>query len=198
MIVPIFKERQQFRGIGGELLKQACSVYIESCSNAALPIPDETIVEQWLSLLADCLTQEVPVIRNLASKALPALVLQYLNGPSRESQRRDIIIEYTQKLTSPTQVVRMGFAQAIGSLPSFMMVECLDTILPPLIVSTKITELTLKWAESRREAIRALASIIENVGCKEKQPSCLPYAGELFKTFLEGLQVRSLKKSKNL
>lgn len=36
-LIPLFKERLYFRGIGGELMKLACSSFIENCSYAHMP-----------------------------------------------------------------------------------------------------------------------------------------------------------------
>lgn len=36
-LIPIFQERLYFRGLGGELMRQACSSFIQNCSLAKLP-----------------------------------------------------------------------------------------------------------------------------------------------------------------
>lgn len=36
-LVPLFQERLYFRGLGGELMRQACCNFIENCSYAQMP-----------------------------------------------------------------------------------------------------------------------------------------------------------------
>lgn len=46
-LVPKFKERGQFRGMGGELMKQACCVLVEKASLAQMPFHDLTIIGEF-------------------------------------------------------------------------------------------------------------------------------------------------------
>lgn len=50
-LIPRFKERLYFRGLGGELMKQACSDFIENCSLAKLPIHGYPIIGEFHKLL---------------------------------------------------------------------------------------------------------------------------------------------------
>lgn len=59
-----------------------------------------------------------------------------------------------------TEVVRMGHALALGALPAFMLQDDLNDILEALISVTYITPETFKWAESRRDAAKALTAIL--------------------------------------
>jgi hypothetical protein len=43
-LVPTFRQRQQFRGVGGELMKQACSFLIEKCSLAVMPFHNHQVI----------------------------------------------------------------------------------------------------------------------------------------------------------
>lgn len=42
-LIPLFQERLYFRGMGGELMKQACSNFIENCALAKLPVHGKNI-----------------------------------------------------------------------------------------------------------------------------------------------------------
>lgn len=53
----------------------------------------------------------------------------------------------------------MGHALALGSLPKFMLQGHLEKVVSSLVKSTIITHETLKWAESRRDATKALCSV---------------------------------------
>lgn len=47
-LIPFFKERLYFRGMGGELMKQACSDFIQKCSLAQLPFYQDDITGSFL------------------------------------------------------------------------------------------------------------------------------------------------------
>lgn len=50
-LVPTFRQRQQFRGLGGELMKQACSFLIEKCSLAVMPFHNHQVIGKlWWEL----------------------------------------------------------------------------------------------------------------------------------------------------
>lgn len=50
----------------------------------------------------------------------------------------------------------MGHALALGSLPRFVLAANLNKILDALIESSQVSQLTAKWAESRRDSLKAL------------------------------------------
>lgn len=43
-LIPSFRERLLFRGLGGELMKQACSNFIQKCSLSHLPYHNTSIL----------------------------------------------------------------------------------------------------------------------------------------------------------
>ena len=43
-VIPQFQEKLYFRGLGGELMKQACSDLIEKCSLAHLPLHNAAVI----------------------------------------------------------------------------------------------------------------------------------------------------------
>lgn len=48
-LIPRFRERLYFRGMGGELMKQACCDFIEKCSLANVPFHGMEIIGKSLS-----------------------------------------------------------------------------------------------------------------------------------------------------
>lgn len=166
-LVPKFKERGQFRGMGGELMKQACCVLVEKSSLAQMPFHDMSIIDEWQFLLDDCLSNEVATVRTRAVYALPAFLSEYYqHGDAEKCLRRQqgVISCYTGKLKAVNKATRMGFCLAIGSLPGFMLKGRVSSVIEALIGCTEITESTLKWAESRRDAVKALHTITNTIG----------------------------------
>lgn len=47
-LIPTYQERLFFRGMGGELMKQACSSFIGNCSLARLPLHGKSVIGEFL------------------------------------------------------------------------------------------------------------------------------------------------------
>ncbi|KAJ8964287.1 hypothetical protein NQ317_014583 [Molorchus minor] len=100
----------------------------------------------------------------------------------------DLIVKYvTDVLSTTNQVTRMGHALALGVLPKFMLQPNLNNIIFSLIESTIITPATVKWAESRRDAVKALTSICATMASDIGQSFTEAHALKIYHTFLEGL-----------
>ncbi|CAH0559200.1 unnamed protein product [Brassicogethes aeneus] len=188
-LIPSFYEKFYFRGLGGELMKQACSDFIEKCSLASLPFHNDAIIEQWLSLLNDCILYKVVNIRTNAISALPVLLREYYVSDDKQPRHAEIIKFYVTHLESTNEEVnRMGTALALGVLPKFMLLSNLDFVVKSLIKSTEINQTTLKWAESRRDAVKALtaicATMAEDIGKDFSDDRIL----KIYDTFFEGLK----------
>lgn len=137
----------------------------------------------------------MPHIRSSAISALPPFIAEYYHGSDEKmkAKKQDIIDNYTKALKSVnTEVMRMGHALALGSLPKFMLKDDLSSILETLISVTYITSETLKWAESRRDAVKAITSICvtldEDIG-KDLSDDLLH---KIFECFLNGLKEYTL------
>ncbi|KAJ8938560.1 hypothetical protein NQ314_011450 [Rhamnusium bicolor] len=187
-LIPYFRERLYFRGLGGELMKQACSNFIENCSLASLPFHQDDVIGDWLQLLNECLSYEVVNIRTSAINALPVLLQEYYSKNDKIADHSEIVKKYVSELLSATnQVNRMGHALALGALPKFILQPNLDYIIISLIESTLITPVTLKWAESRRDSVKALTSISATMAGEIGKDFTKHHALKIYHTFLEGL-----------
>lgn len=107
--------------------------------------------------MEDCLSNELLDLRNKAAQAIGPLFEKYYISDSSDTST--IINTYVQKLSSNHMMERIGFSLALGSLPSSFMNTYILLILKGLIDCTKITRLTIKWAESRRDAVNAITKI---------------------------------------
>jgi len=114
-------------------------------------------LDEWRLLLEDCLSNEMVDLRNKAAQAIGPLFEKYYIPDS--SDTGTIINTYVQKLSSNHMMERIGFSLALGSLPSSFMNAYIVLILKGLIDCTKITRLTIKWAESRKDAVIAITKI---------------------------------------
>ncbi|KAL0271366.1 UNVERIFIED_CONTAM: hypothetical protein PYX00_008475 [Menopon gallinae] len=165
-LVYYYRERGYFGGMGGEILRQGFCKFIEKCSLSKLPFHNSQVISDWQQLLDECLLSEVPVIRAKAVTALnPFFVEYYQHGDSEIVRERDIVLtRYINELSSLNQTARLGFSSAIGNLPKFMLADKINDLIPALLECMKVTEYTYKWAESRRDATKALISVVSTVG----------------------------------
>ncbi|XP_064213928.1 tubulin-specific chaperone D isoform X2 [Tribolium castaneum] len=155
-LVPEFRQKFYFRGLGGELMRTACCDFIEKCAMASLEFTNGSVTDDWLNLINECIAYNVTNIQTNAIKALPTVLSRYYANQNCESLVKGYI-EELQKTSQ--QEVRMGHALALGALPKFVLEPQLGAIIDSLIATSQASPLTVKWAESRRDSIKALTSL---------------------------------------
>jgi hypothetical protein len=129
-------------------------------------------------LLEDCLTNELLDLRSKAAQAIGPLFEKYIVLESTETC--DIINMYMNKLLSNNMMERIGYSLVLGSLPPSFIHKNIQQILKSLIGCTQITRLTIKWAESRRDAVIAITKIWSKL---IKTP-CMLYISNYYIIFL--------------
>lgn len=193
-LIQNINDRRLFRGMGGELMRQACCQCIAALSQAKAPFHGHSIIDEWLNLIDECLAHDVQVIREKAITALPYLIEEYLHdddvyydGVSSKAKRDALVDKFCQQLSNTGVnglVLRMGHARALGLLPKFVLLENLPRIMQALIHCTKITGPTSKWAESRRDAVIGLTAVCQTLGIVGGIDK---YYDEIVDTFLDCL-----------
>ncbi|CAB3237102.1 unnamed protein product [Arctia plantaginis] len=193
-LVPSLRVRQQFRGLGGELMRQACCHCIASLALAGAPYHGHEIIDDWLNLIEECLSHEVQIIREKAIYALPLVFDEYLcddglkyGEMSVKEKRKQLLEKYCDQLSCSGVnglVLRMGYARAVGSLPKFVLTEHLPVVVKALIQCTRVTDSTQKWAEARRDAVIGLTEVCQTQGIVG---SIDKYIGEIVSALLDCL-----------
>lgn len=84
----------------------------------------------------------------------------------------------------------MGCVSALGALPRFMLAPCLKKVVHMLIkqslkLRTDQSQLTNCWAESRRDAVKAISNVVATFGFADD--GCLAMLEEVFACFLKAL-----------
>ncbi|KAF7283125.1 hypothetical protein GWI33_001275 [Rhynchophorus ferrugineus] len=188
-LIPQFQEKFYFRGLGGELMKQACCDFIERCSMVKLPFHNDPVIDDWLALLNDCLCYEGSNVRLAAVSALPVLLNEYFSTEGMREKNRIIVNNYIHEMLSESkQPSRMGHALALGSLPKYILEPYFDLILESLTKASKVTPNTLKWAEGRRDAIKALTSVVSTMISEIGKVFQESHVLSIYKTFFDGLK----------
>ncbi|KAJ8793103.1 hypothetical protein J1605_003780 [Eschrichtius robustus] len=99
-----------------------------------------------------------------AVSALAALCSEYLSGEADSTAQEELVKQYLAELQSPEEMARCGFALALGALPAFVLKGRLRQVLAGLRAVTHISPKDVSFAESRRDALKAIARICQTVG----------------------------------
>lgn len=183
-LVKTFKDRQQFRGMNGELMKSCCCHLVYKCSVSKLKFDHLPVIDEWQGLLDECLCHEVIALRSKASLALSAMSNQYYK--TNEQLSRSLVEKYTGKLEAKEELVRLGNTLALGSLPSDILKDSIDEVVCGLIKCSRITPGSEKWVESRKEAIKAITAAAETLGFEES--GFLKHMEDIVECLICGLQ----------
>ncbi|XP_077980737.1 tubulin-specific chaperone D-like [Glandiceps talaboti] len=160
-------EAKMFRGISGIYTRPAACKFIEKLSLSKLPFHGDSVIDLWQNILDDNIEfahqfAEVP-IQERAIAALPALCNEYYrtdDGKVRPGIQDKVINKYLKALKGTEEISKMGFALALGALPTFMIDGKLTEVLTGLIETTHIkSKDAAMLVEARRDAIKAINSL---------------------------------------
>nr|XP_005342030.3 tubulin-specific chaperone D [Ictidomys tridecemlineatus] len=173
-------ERQLYRGLGGELMRQAVCVLVEKLSLSRMPFRGDSVVGGWQWLIDDTLrslhlvsSQARQQIKEAAVTALAALCCEYYMkepGEACPEAQEALIPQYLAELRSPEEMARCGFSSALGALPAFLLRGQLQQVLTGLMAVTRSSPKDVSFAEARRDGLKAIARICQTVGVKAEGP----------------------------
>ncbi|XP_057570643.1 tubulin-specific chaperone D isoform X2 [Hippopotamus amphibius kiboko] len=173
-------DRQLYRGLGGELMRQA---------------------DGWQWLINDTLRNLHIVsshsrqrIKEAAVSALAALCSAYHArepGEADPAAQEELVKQYLAELQSPEEMTRCGCALALGALPAFILKGRLRQVLAGLRAVTHISPEDVSFAESRRDALKAIARICQTVGVRAggtpDEAVCRENVSQIYCTMLDCL-----------
>ncbi|KAL4834608.1 hypothetical protein H8958_006055 [Nasalis larvatus] len=173
-------DRQLYRGLGGELMRQAVCVLIEKLSLSKMPFQGDTIIDGWQWLINDTLrclhlisSHSRQQIKDAAVSALATLCSEYYMkepGEADPAIQEKLITQYLAELRSPEEMTRCGFSLALGALPGFLLKGRLQQVLAGLRAVTHTSPEDVNFPESRRDGLKAIARICQTVGVKAGAP----------------------------
>ncbi|XP_066474680.1 tubulin-specific chaperone D [Tiliqua scincoides] len=193
--------RQLYRGLGGELMRSAVCTLIEKLSLSKMPFREDPIIDGWQWLINDSLQNLHLVssnarqqIKESAISALAALCNEYYcieEGGANPAQQDNLVKQYISNLQSPEEMIRCGFSLALGALPRFLLRGKLQEVLEGLKKVASISPKYVSFAESRRDALKAVAKVCLSVGVKgEGSPTefvCRDNVAEIYNILLDGM-----------
>uniref|UniRef100_A0A8V1AI94 Tubulin-specific chaperone D n=1 Tax=Gallus gallus TaxID=9031 RepID=A0A8V1AI94_CHICK len=186
------------KGLGGELMRPAVCTLIEKLSLSKMPFKGDPIIEGWQWLINDSL-RSLPLascaarqhVKESAVSALSALCNEYYineNGEADPALQGELVTQYISELQSTEQMIRCGFSLALGALPRFLLKGRLQQVLEGLRKVTLITPRDVSFAESRRDALIAIAEICQTVGVKgegsQEEYICKDNVAQIYATLL--------------
>ncbi|XP_078461342.1 tubulin-specific chaperone D isoform X1 [Lampetra fluviatilis] len=165
-------DAKYYRGLGGELMRPAVCRLVEKLSLAKMPFKNDEVIDGWQWLIDDCLKNlqrfnNPDGIKAAAISALAALCEFYYQAQAGEADRAvqaALLERYLAGLQSSDKMTRCGFSCALGALPAFMLAGHISQVLAGLQQATAIGPHEEKFAEARRDAVGAIASVCLTVG----------------------------------
>lgn len=191
-----FFDRDQFRGMSGEIMKQGCADFIQNCSKARIEA-DEKCLETWQSFIDKCLVNKNIVVREGATRAFEAVCNAYYSHDTEQRKENNLrIIDFYLGgcRNDLEEHIRMGYLMAVGAFPKFMYLLKLEKIIGTLIKQSQVpnyTEnpgentVTRTWSEARRDSVKALTTLAVTVGADDLTELQLR---SIFDCFLAGLE----------
>uniref|UniRef100_A0ABI7WKS8 Tubulin-specific chaperone D n=1 Tax=Felis catus TaxID=9685 RepID=A0ABI7WKS8_FELCA len=186
------------RGLGGELMRQAVCVLIENLSLSKMPFRGDAIIDGWQWLIDDTLrnlhlisTPSRQQIKEAAVSALAALCREYYAreaGEADPARQEELTRQYLADLQSPEELTRCGFSLALGALPCFLLSGRLQQVLAGLGAVTLIRPEDVSFAESRRDALKAISRVCQTVGVRAggapDEVVCEANVSQIYRTLL--------------
>ncbi|EDO35005.1 predicted protein, partial [Nematostella vectensis] len=186
---------QLFRGLGGEFMRQAISHLIEKLSLSQFPWQGDSITDLWQRILYDNLCHTEPPIQVKSCASTGAKCNQYYRdstGKAITDIQEKLINHCVAELKNQLQFPRVGYAQALGSLPKFMLMGKLQKVVEGLIIASQVGNDPGIYAESRNEALKSLASVACTVGIDrtacENDAVTEASLDAIYKAFFEAMQ----------
>lgn len=164
-IVSSLESRMALRGSGGEIVRTAVTSFIANMAEAKFPCHnDQDVIELWKLSLDDNLSSPDPTVQEKAVTASALYVGEYCR------LNPEAIVNHYLSNMHETELTRRGHAMALGALPKFALTGRLDVVLPALIACTTVQNSSEeKWAEGRRDAVRAVTNIVKSFGVESAQ-----------------------------
>jgi tubulin-specific chaperone D len=185
-----FQNRDQFRGMSGEMMKKACLSFVANACHGRLAA-DSACIQSWQWLVDKCVVNKTQAVREQAVAALAALCDTYYRSNECRAANTLILDAYLVGCCHDLEEwVRMGYVSALGALPKFMLAEKFGVVLKALIDASLVPGITRavdpsenvqtgQWSEARRDSVKALSSIMETVGFEEGEYQCLGQSQQL-------------------
>ncbi|NXN90583.1 TBCD protein, partial [Bombycilla garrulus] len=192
------RSRQLYRGLGGELMRPAVCTLIEKLSLSKMPFRGDPVIGGWQWLINDSLRHLTHVsstarqhVKESILSALAALCNEfYINekGEADPALQDELVTQYVSELQNAEEMIRCGFSRALGALPRFLLKGRLQQVLEGLKKVTIISPEVVRFAESRRDALIAIAKVCQTMGVKgdgsQQEYVCRDNIDQIYATLL--------------
>uniref|UniRef100_A0A8B9BHQ4 Tubulin-specific chaperone D n=1 Tax=Anser brachyrhynchus TaxID=132585 RepID=A0A8B9BHQ4_9AVES len=174
---------------------------IEKLSLSKMPFRGDPIIEGWQWLINDSL-RSLPLVSSTARQhikesavsALAALCNEYYineKGEADPALQDELVTRYISGLQNTEEMIRCGFSLALGALPRFLLKGRLQQVLEGLKKATIISPEDVSFAQSRRDALIAIAKVCQTVGVKgegsQEEYVCKDNVTQIYATLLNGV-----------
>jgi tubulin-specific chaperone D len=157
-IIPKLQEAKYLKGLGGEILRPACCLFIQKLSVSKLYEQlDENFLQTCEEFLLECIEYNKEDVQLAAFDALPYYCDFYSSDKELYNKiKLSLIDRFLSNMSTPKEYVRSGYLMALGSLPLHMIQESTEKVIKELINAIQIHSNTQLWVQSRKDAIKAI------------------------------------------
>ncbi|KAK8776301.1 hypothetical protein V5799_030355 [Amblyomma americanum] len=108
-----YEKGKLFSSIGGDQMKETFCFFIYKLSISHFPVhKSRSVLDQWLSVITQCLHRDDSSLRANACAALSAFLQEYCQEEADICD--EVVTDYLKGLKSATEGVRCNFAHALG------------------------------------------------------------------------------------
>ncbi|KAF4797301.1 tubulin-specific chaperone d [Turdus rufiventris] len=184
-----------------EYMANMVCTLIEKLSLSKMPFRGDPIIGGWQWLINDSLRHLTLVssaarqrVKESAVSALAALCNEFYTNEKGEADpalQDELVTQYVSELQNTEEMIRCGFSRALGALPRFLLKGRLQQVLEGLKKVTVISPEDVSFAESRRDALIAIAKVCQTVGVKgdgsQQEYVCKDNVDQIYATLLTGV-----------
>ncbi|KAJ9523802.1 hypothetical protein QJQ45_020006 [Haematococcus lacustris] len=169
-LVPAIDKARLYRGKGGEVMRQAVSILIGACADAALPA-SAAQHGKMREALEENLRHPQLAIQSAAVRAIGKYTRAYIVSAAEVAGFERTFDSYLARLHDPNVAVRRGCAAVMGVLPPAVLQSREEKVVDALVDgSTAEEDVDERDVESRAHCIRSLGHVCSTL-CAALTPS---------------------------
>lgn len=185
-LVSEIEEQKLYKGKGGEIIRAGVCHLIHSLSQARIQF-NQTELKQFFETLKENLRHPNSLIQEEATNAFKSFCTAYFSDDL--SPDRLWIIEEVRGLMAPSMndanhAVTIGYNMGLGVLSGRLLQEMSDELIKCLVTNCHPKGKESDDAETRKQAVKSLVSVVMTLGIERISPELLNLA---LNTLYDGL-----------
>lgn len=166
-ILPVIKEKNMLRGIGGELTKIGLCFFAECLAISESPLSHEQVME-YVSFFENCVHMTIERVQQQAPESLNIFSEVYMRDPERPGLLetcRGFLSRFNKEVVLH---VKVSYANALASLSREVLVLMKDALLVDLLKNCVFNrKIGNNDPEVRKASLRTIFKMVEKIGLSQ-------------------------------